>query len=243
MSWGQQQGPQGYPQQGYGQQYPQQRPQQPPPPKKGIGAGVIIAIVAALLALVVLVGGVAAFFIFRSGSSESSSSSSSSSDSDHSAALKTKAETLLAAVKTGKPKEVEGPLLEFGMTPETAKTWFAATFDPKTAEDLGGYWERQVFPNITDIVRDFRKAIDGDQSIVRVTRLGNAADVASCELVICKYMEKDNLGKLFAAMKKPQALYIVTLAKPGSNLTSDQTDVYYFAEIQGSFAYLGSLQM
>ena len=245
MSWGQQQGPQGHPQQGYGQypQQPQQQYRQPPPPKKGIGAGVIIAILAAVLALVVVVGGVVAFLVLRSGPSESSSSSSSSADADHSAALKTKAEALRDAVKTGKPKEVEGPLLELGMTPETAKTWFAATFEPKAADDLGGYWERQVFPNITDMVKDIRKANEGDQTIVRVTRLASTADVESCELILCKYTEKDNLKKLFAAMKKPQALYVVTFAKPGSNLTSDQTDVYYFAEIQGSFSYLGSLQM
>ncbi len=247
MSWGPPQGPQGYPQPGYGQ-YPQQqqpqRPQQPPPPKKGIGAGVIIAILAAVFALIVVVGGVVAFFVFRSsGSSESSSPSSSSANADQSAVLKTKMETLVAAVKTGKAKQVEEPLLELMTTPENAKAWFDATFEPKAADDLYGYWNRQVFPNLTDMVKPIRSALAANQTAVRVTRLASMADVEACQLDFCKWKEKGNLTKLFAAMKKPQALYLVSLVDPSSTSGQNDTEIYYFAEVKGGFAYLDSLLM
>jgi hypothetical protein len=246
MSWGTQgpQGPQGYPQPGYPPQQPQ--PQQygaAPPPKKGMGVGLIIALVVGLLGLVVVCGGAATYFVLRDSSSESSSSASTSSNGDHSAALKTKAEALVAAVKTGKAKEVEGPLLEFATLPETAKPWFEATFEPKAAEDLYGYWDRQVFPNITDLAKTFKNATDMNRTEVRVTRLASMADVEACQLDFCKFREKRNLTKLFAAMKKPQALYVVSLAGPGSKPGEDEDQVFYFAEIKGSFAYLESLMM
>ncbi|HEY1954156.1 MAG TPA: hypothetical protein VGH28_01050 [Polyangiaceae bacterium] len=234
MSWGQQPG---YgQQQGYGY-----APQ--PPPKKGIGAGAIIAILAGIFALLVVAGGVVAFLVLRSGASSTSSSSSSSAEADHSEVLKTKAETLLAAVKTGNAKQVEDPLLDLAMTPETAKAWFTATFEPKAADDLEGYWERQVFPNITELARTFKKANAADQTEVRVTRFANAADVEACQTPFCKYRDNGNLSKVFAAMKKPQALYLVSLAKPGSTPGTDDEDVFFFAEVKGGFAYLGELQM
>jgi hypothetical protein len=240
MNWGPQQGSQGYPQQGYGQ-YPQQRPQQPPPPKKGIGAGVIIAILGAVFALVVLVGGGVAFFVLRSASAPEASSSPPASAADPSASLKTKVETLVAAVKTGKAKQVEGPLLDLVTTPENAKAWFDATFEPKAADDLYGYWNRQVFPNITDMVKPIKSAIAANQTEVRVTRLASMADVEACQLDFCKWQEKANLTKLFAAMKKPQPLYLVSLVDPTSSSGQNDTEVYYFAEVKGGFVYLDSL--
>ena len=239
-----------YPQQQQQQQMPYGYPQQPqPPPKKGMGAGAIVGIIFGVLVLLgVVCSGVLFFVLHRADSSSSSSSSSSASeDSDQSAALKTKAETLLAAVKTKDKSKVEGPLLEFAAMPETAKAWFDESFDAKSAEDLYGYWDRQVFPNITDLITPFKNASSLGQTEVRVRRFTSVADVEACQLTLCKYMEKSNLTKLFGAMKKKQALYVVLLEKPGTgpdeDPSTDVTEVYYFAVIKGSFAYLEHLSM
>jgi hypothetical protein len=259
MSW---QGPPlgpGYPQ-GQGQypqqqgQYPQQQQQQPygypqpqPPPKKGMGAGAIVGILAGVFFLLAIVcSGVLWFFFARSDSSSASSSSTSvSADSDQSAVLKAKAEALLTAVKTKDKKQVEGPLLEFATLPETAKPWFDATFDAKSADDLYGYWNRQV--NITDLVTPFKNANEAGETEVRVKRFTSMADVEACQLTFCKFMEKSNLEKLFAAMTKKQALYLVLLEKPGTGPDEDPpldvTEVYYFAVIKGSFVYLDHMLM
>lgn len=259
MSWqGPPQGPQ-YPQQGQypqqqQQQYPQQQmpygyPQQQPPPKKGMGAGAIVGIIAGVLVLLGVVCSGVLYFVFRSseGSSSSSSATSASADSDQSAALKKKSEALLTAVATKDKSQVEGPLLEFATMPETAKAWFDETFDAKSADDLYGYWNRQVFTNITDLVTPFKNANSSGQTEVRVRRFESMADVESCPLTFCKYMEKSNLTKLFAAMKKKQALYLVLLEKPGTGPDEDPsldvTEVYYFAVIKGSFAYLEHLSL
>jgi hypothetical protein len=218
--------------------YPQQ-----PPPKKGMGAGAIIGIIAGVLVLLgVLCSGVLYFVLARSDGGSSSSSTTVSADGDQSAALKKKSEALLAAVKTKDKTQVEGPLLEFMTTPETAKSWFDDTFDAKSADDLYGYWNRQVFPNITDLITPFKDADSMGETEVRVRRFASTADVESCQLDFCKFREKSTLTKLFGAMKKKQALYLVLLEKPGTGPDEDPgmdvTEVYYFAVVKGSFVYL-----
>jgi hypothetical protein len=245
-AWGPPQGSPGYPPHGYAP-YPQQAPYPaqahyphaaPPRPRKGMGAGVVVAIVAGLLVVVGGVGATIAYFVLTGASSTQLSE-----DSDQSAALKAKAEALRLAVGTHDPKQVEDPLLEFGTLPDNAKVWFTETFGPEVGEDLYGYWDRQIFAKLPELIVPFKTANDSGRIEVRVTRLASEADLAACQTDFCRYQQKDNLTKLFKAMKKPQALYFVSLAKPGSKPGTDDDDVYYFAIVKRQFAYVGQMHM
>jgi hypothetical protein len=159
---------------------------------------------------------------------------------DHSAALKLKAETLLRAVATGNPKTVEDPLVDLAMLPDAAKYWFLDTFGTQAGPDLYGYWERQDFPNLPDLIKPFKTANESGRTEVRVTRIASRADLAACSMSVCRY-QKDYVAKTLAAMQKPQALYFVSLATPGSKPDDYEEEVYFFAIVRGAFAYVGRL--